>query len=130
MTAVANDPTYALGLDELTHVERHALAEELKNVLRSAPSAGELARIGAALTAMGNALTAEAKEYVREVQGLGIGEKWSDCEVHFTHRSGSESQRVDSKKLREYFPPEKYTDLYTNVRTASTIVAALPVKYK
>ena len=104
----------------------HNLAQELLTLTDANMTPGEMARIGAALTAAGTFFTAQAKG---DSQVSEDEPRYADSNCIFTHRKGYTSLRVNSKVLKEMFPPDGNEELYTEVETGSSIAITLPVKY-
>ena len=124
-------------VSELGRVLGGGSLERLKDVLTDGDayfSAGELARMGAAFSQVGDMLTSDARAAVSpSIEGMvGAEARIVDCGVTFAWRRGGESVRVDSRKVKELFPYEEEPELYARsvVRpsVAITIADGTPVR--
>lgn len=87
-------------------------------------SAGQLAKAGAALALVADALTQAAKT---QAAGSNLTE---DQDVYFTHREGGTQTRVNTKYLRERFPAVNYPEMWQETQVSPSVAIDLPFRVK
>lgn len=86
--------------------------------------AGDMARAGAALGLVADALTKAAKD-LAALQSLR-----EEGEVFFTHKEPSTQTRVNTKYLREKFPAVNYPEMWQETPVAGSVSIDLPFNTK
>lgn len=91
--------------------------------LGSERTVGELARAGAAFSALGKALTEATREQaLRRLRGAGA---FRDDSVLFRYRPAYTRQQLDTKLIRDKFPPEEFGMFYVDVEVGETVTIRL-----
>ena len=104
--------------------------ERLKGMLAD-PGAdhtpGQLARIGAAFTDVGNRLSATVRDgmYDRLAGGLGENSRLAQDGVLFQWRAPREETAVDTKAVRSMFPKSEYSELYKTRQVRGTVAITM-----
>ena len=98
------------------------------NDLKALGSPGEVARIGAALSALGNAYEKASKALAKDWLDVNKVNNLADNDVVFTGRNGYDSHSLDLEVLAELYPEDEHPELYKTVVDTNTFKETYPVE--